>query len=106
MSQEQNGDLEEARKKKIEEMKQEQARRQEEAKLDALVRRIVEDKAYDRLSNVKSVKGYEFYRSVVQQLLMYYQQYRVRLSDERVRQILAAISSSSRKEYKFHFVRK
>ncbi len=76
------------------------------AKIDVILRQILEPNAYDRMSNIKIAKGEQFYLAVAQQLIMYYQKFRIKLSDATVKKILLAISSQTHKDYKIKFVRR
>jgi len=77
-----------------------------DAQLDAILRQILNPDAYDRVSNVKVVKGPTFYKLVAQQIVMYYNKYRLKLSDDTVKQILSSVSTQVHKDYKIKFVRK
>lgn len=96
----------EIRKKKMEEYRRMLQEKEMEAKLDAVVRQMVEDTAYDRISNVKVAKGLEFYKFLVQHIAAYYQKYGVRLSDATVRNILENLVKQTRREYNIKFMRK
>jgi len=76
------------------------------SRIDAVMRQILDTPAYERLMNIKIVKGTEFYTAVAQQLIAYYQRYRMKLSDAIVRKILMEISNQTHRDYKIKFVRR
>jgi programmed cell death protein 5 len=106
-------DIEEIRRKKLLELQrklaeqqkaqEEEARRQMEieAQIQAILRRILTPEARERLNRVKLVKP-ELARQVELILVQLYQagQIREKISDEKLKRILAQIDARTRKEYR------
>lgn len=106
-------DIEEIRRKKLLELQrklaeqqkaqEEEARRQMEieAQIQAILRRILTPEARERLNRVKLVKP-ELARQVELILVQLYQagQIMEKISDEKLKRILAQIDARTRKEYR------
>lgn len=94
-------DLEQARRKRLEDIQKAQ---QEEERIKATLRSILDDAAYDRMMNVK-VASPELYMSAVQGCAAIYQRLGRRLGEKEVLLILRRMKGSE-KETKITFERK
>lgn len=86
-------ELEEKRKKKLENI---QKKYEFEEKLKASLRKILEEDAYERLSNVK-IANNEFYETVAQQCMVIYRRIQRKIKDEEILEILKYLKGEERK---------
>ncbi|MCE4617512.1 MAG: DNA-binding protein [Desulfurococcales archaeon] len=104
-------ELAEIRRRKIQQMREEakkaELEKQLEAQRQAILRRILTEKARERLNNVKLVRP-ELARLVEDQLIALAQSGRVQLpiDEDLVKNILAELYYKTHREPKFRFVRK
>ena len=104
-------ELAEIRRRKIQQLREEakkaEIEQQLEAQRQALLRRILTEKARERLNNVKLVRP-EIARIVEDQLIALAQSGRVRIpiDEELVKSILAELYYKTHREPRFRFIRK
>ena len=101
-------ELEEARRRKLEELQrkaeEEERKRAEEAQKRAIIRVILTPEARSRLDNLRLVKP-ELVESIENQLIALAQSGRIKvpITDEELKKILEAVYSQTRREYRIRF---
>ncbi|MGC9227161.1 DNA-binding protein [Caldivirga sp.] len=101
-------ELEEARRRKLEELQrkaeEEERKRAEEAQKRAIIRVILTPEARSRLDNLRLVKP-ELVESIENQLIALAQSGRIKvpITDEELKKILETVYSQTRREYRIRF---
>ncbi len=98
-------DIEEIRKKKLEELKEKSKAKEELSKYLAIAREVCDEKAYDRLTNVMHANQ-ELFMKALEYCVLRFKRTGSKVDDKSLKEFLSYVSSTSRKEPKIRFKRK
>jgi DNA-binding TFAR19-related protein (PDSD5 family) len=99
------GELEEARKRKLAAKQKEQEAKAAESQLREVLRSVLTEAAYDRMTNV-ALANKELYIAAAQQVLMASKRMGRRISEEELLTVLRAIKARTEKESTITFHKK
>ena len=102
MASDESEDIEEIRRRKLEQLKKLEEARKAEEQLKAMLRQVVDQKAYERLMNV-SMANKELYLIASKQLIALYNRVGRKLSDDEVLKVLRMLKASTERETRIVF---